>query len=219
MTSCECVSGRRASSENTSTVLPAPLDPTTRAFLLAPQRVPRTNEFRICVAFASRRHKKFEKAQIGTGRIWGGATTSSHGRSRGCAFWRRPAYPGETYAETHRQVPHRIHRGHYHLVEGHGFEVPERWDLGLPQLPVQLLWVDVVVVHARARRELSLRARVRQASWQESTGKQQALLAFALGENACFRSFLVGKTNRVIINSRKLAVYLLAAIAAVVSQE
>ena len=72
MTSCECVSGRRANSENTSTVLPAPLDPTTRAFLLAPQRVPRTNEFRICVAFASRRHKKFENAQIGTGRIWGG---------------------------------------------------------------------------------------------------------------------------------------------------
>lgn len=47
MTSCECVSGRRASSENARTVFPAPLAPTTKAFRLAPHRVPRTNEFRI----------------------------------------------------------------------------------------------------------------------------------------------------------------------------
>lgn len=48
ITSCECVSGSLASSENTSTVLPAPLEPTTRAFRFAAHKVPRTNEFRIC---------------------------------------------------------------------------------------------------------------------------------------------------------------------------
>lgn len=48
MTSCEWVSGSLASSEKTRTVFPAPLDPTTSAFLFVAHRVPSTKEFRIC---------------------------------------------------------------------------------------------------------------------------------------------------------------------------
>lgn len=55
-----------------------------------------------------------------------------------------------------RPNSHRVHRRHDHFMERSCLEISKRRHLRLPRLPVQLLGVDVVVVHRSARRKLSL---------------------------------------------------------------